>query len=719
MKNGTNLWITCIILTLALSLYFSISAFATPWTPLEWQDNGKLTDWVRDRNGNFVDDLIEKEIGAVSIIVDLNQCIGNPATSQFIQYLNSLGDVSYVGKYLSFIVVHGVDAKQAVSIAQRPEVAMVELNVPLKWLDTERRAMKVEASGTYANNLTTEGWHGSLNGNGVNIAILDSGVDNTHSELTGTFRFGYNAITKKVEDPAGNATGHGTWMARFALGTGNLGIAPGAGLVDIKIGDDQTGGTTAALAEALEKVIEKQKAWNIKVVNLSVTFNLNPPYDKNDGKEALSWLVNRVVASGIVVVTAAGNGPNQGDKEIKPPGTASWAITIGAADPGTTVNRNDDVINISTHGPRTDDGDQDKMDELKPEVANSSDSGTSPATARASGLAALLFQRAPDINPGSLKDLLIRTAEDLDSTADTNIKYPDNTPTWDKKWGFGLIDAFEAVDKLKNPNASDLTFIGYDGSTHPSSPWYYSRSLKIKRQGKEVEDIIAQKPHIIYARVLNNSSQSVSNVRVNFAFYQFTAGIPRFYDIGSDFISMINANGIFETSINWTPPTLKAGYDHGCILVTIDYGYDSKFSNMSNFAQKNVKVKATSSPATFTFHVENPLPVDARIDLKVTTDHKDWSVKLSESSFMLTNHDCARTIKATVEPLAGVKPGTEALFFVTAYATERGQEQAVDIGGVALKARFEGKKAESWVWWLIVIFILIALLIAFYAFRKK
>jgi hypothetical protein len=56
---------------------------------------------------------------------------------------------------------------------------------------------------------------------------------------------------------------------------------------------------------------------------------------------------------------------------------------------------------------------------------------------------------------------------------------------------------------------------------------------------------------------------------------------------------------------------------------------------------------------------------------------------------------------------------------VTAYATERGQEQAVDIGGVALKARFEGKKAESWVWWLIVIFILIALLIAFYAFRKK
>lgn len=705
MKNRVSLSFLFAFLLLIMTISFPGPTFAAPWTPIDWKDNGKLINWIRDRNGNFVDDLIEEQTGTVDVIVDLTGCVGDPSTSQFIQYLNTLGDVSYVGKYLSFVILKGVDVQQTFNIAQRPEVAMVELDVPLKWLDTERQAMKVQVSTEYPNNLTKKGWPSSLNGNGVNIAVLDSGVDDSHSELKGRYKYGYNAITQKEENPAGVSSGHGTYMARFALGTGNLGIAPGAGLIDIKIGTEQ-GAKTAEFLAALEKVIEKQKDWNIKVVNLSTTFDLAKPFDKNDGKEALSWLVNRVVASGIMVVTAAGNGAGNGDNEIKPPGTASLAMTVGAADPGSTANRADDVIKNSTYGPRNDDGDQDKLDELKPEFAVSSCCGTSPATARTSGLAALLIQKAPDITPGSLKDLLIRTAEDIDKTADTSIKYPKNTPTWDKKWGFGLVDAYTAVDNLQKANAPDLTFQGYDNSSHPSTPWYFSRSIKVKRQGQEVEDIVDKIPHTISARIINKSSQAANNVRVTFAFYQFTAGIPEFHDIGSDFVPTIQGQGIVEASIDWTPPKLQAGYEHGCILVTVDYGYDSDFAKMSNFAQRNLQVKTTSSPAIFSFRVENPLPHDAIIELKVTKERADWSINLSETNFSLASYDCAKTIQATVEPPPDAAPGTEALFYVTAYATEVGQEQPVDIGGVALKARFEEQKIAAWIWGLIGVLIL-------------
>jgi hypothetical protein len=381
------------------------------WTPLEWQDGGKLRGWIRDTNSNFVDDLIDEIAAAdpderIEAIIDFNRCPKDGlAALSFIESLG--GQFVYQSKFVTFVIFDNIRAGDAAAIGVRPEVAMVELSVPGEWRDLERQAMKVQASQQYPNTLASRyGWHGALNGAGVNIAIVDSGVDNSHSELTGRYRYGYNAMNHKYQDPPDDV-GHGTYMARFAVGTGNLGIAPSAGLVDIKVGDGSHTPTYATVSEALDVVLLKRQAWNIKVVNMSFSWNT-----ATDGRDALSQLVNRVAASGIVMVAAAGNGASQGNPKIAPPGTSSWAITVGAADPGTTVTRADDTIASSTHGPRDSDGDSDLLDELKPEVITSSCCGTSPAAARTSGLAALIFQSKPGINPGSMKDLLIRTAED-------------------------------------------------------------------------------------------------------------------------------------------------------------------------------------------------------------------------------------------------------------------------------------------------------------------
>ena len=143
---------------------------------------------MRDTNHNFVDDLIEAQAGQMKVIVDINQCIGNPNASRIIQFLKRYGDIAYIGKYLSFVVVVGIDRSEAAKIAARPEVAMVELSETDKWLGDNYRAAKVQKSTTYGTN-TLEGifgWPTTLNGSGVGIAFLDTGVDNSYPTAQAT-----------------------------------------------------------------------------------------------------------------------------------------------------------------------------------------------------------------------------------------------------------------------------------------------------------------------------------------------------------------------------------------------------------------------------------------------------------------------------------------------------------------------------------------------------
>jgi len=124
---------------------FAVTLPPSSWTPAEWQQDGKLRDWVRDRNGDFVDDAItagrpDKEVTA---IVDFNGCIND---AQDVSFLNQYGHVVYIGRYVSYAIVAGLKAGLAPRLASEPGVAMVELAAGGRWLDTERQAMKVEAS---------------------------------------------------------------------------------------------------------------------------------------------------------------------------------------------------------------------------------------------------------------------------------------------------------------------------------------------------------------------------------------------------------------------------------------------------------------------------------------------------------------------------------------------------------------------------------------------
>ncbi|HWO99602.1 MAG TPA: S8 family serine peptidase [Methylococcus sp.] len=406
-------------------------AAATPWTPMVWKDNGKLRHWVRDTNDNFVDDLIEARADSMTVIVDLNNCVGDPASSPFIAYLKTLGDVTYVGKYLSLVVVTGIDRDEARQIGARSEVAMVELAQTGRWTWDVYQAAKVRSSTTYAQTLESGfGWPATLDGNGVNIAILDTGVGPAYDA---SFRHGYNALTDSIENPMAEpaATDHAGYMAQLIYDPAN-GIARGSGLIDIKIGDG-SGPDPMAYVRALEKIYEMHRTWQIHVVSISAVFS-----GAADGRESWNQLVDLISGMGVLVV--AGSGDNAPDSQVLTPGAATRALAVATADIHNTVDRANDTA-TTVQGPRANDGDTDLLDELKPEVVFPMGGSTwlptnSAATAATAGLAALAFGYNSQLTDfdnkaaGNVKDLLIRSAE-AKGTADTAVVYPQAAATWD------------------------------------------------------------------------------------------------------------------------------------------------------------------------------------------------------------------------------------------------------------------------------------------------
>jgi|GEM_PF-4974185 len=700
---------------------------AAAWTPLAWQNDGKHRNWPRDADGDFVEDAIDQSSDEkVTVIVELNGCY-HPRESKLYGFLDSLGVVRYVGKYLTFVIVSDLPANRAADIAARPEVAMVELAAQPVMLDQGRRAMQVEQSTAYTESLEADlDWPGTVNGGGVNIAILDSGVDDSDPELAGRYLAGADCTTRWDECSLTNPVdeiGHGTFMAKLALGNGDAGIAPGARLVDIRAGG-ATGGLPGGLQRALELVYERKGRddWNIGVVNVSMGQTIAGAALGDDGTDVTAQLVNLLQGHGVVVVAGAGfNGDERISEDellcdsydcatITAPGSASRAITVAGADPNGTDNRDNDTTPYAASGPRDSDEDDDQLDELKPDLTAPTAYGGSNAVARTSGVAALIKQVVPEMPPGSLADLLVRTAEVkvAAADADTTERYPHDEPSWHSKWGFGQLNAYQALVHRQEPSLlTDLTFQDLYATDQPT-PWYDSLAISTERldAGLSLE---SGESDVIRVGIRNAGQVEARRVRIRYGFYPFTAGIPAFQDIGTQVIDL----GAGESTVleyPWTPPDMPFGEEHGCLRVEIDYGLDSEYGDRSNVAQKNVRVGSTGSPALFSFRVQNPLPYPATIRLEPVEKHEGWTLALSQDTFRMEPGDCAGIVEARVDAGTGVSPGSEVTYHIRAVAIpldSSKQKQPVEVGGVALRVQHGSTTFE----WTAVLGLLLGLIL--------
>ena len=232
-----------------------------------------------------------------------------------------------------------------------------------------------------------------INGAGVGVAVLDSGVvPNRETPVAEFHDFLVPDPAHKSTDVRCNApcdpNGHGTHVAGTIAGNGinsdgeNSGMAPGASLYALRVlGADGTG-TVAGVVSALEWVLENHTAKNIRVVNLS--FGMKPSGHLPDADPLAAMLdpvvgdplaiwTKKLVDAGVFVVAAAGNvgqipcatlppstthhsHPSAGSCDvwggITEPGTFPWVFTVGAnSSNGSFIREDDTRAKFSARGP--------------------------------------------------------------------------------------------------------------------------------------------------------------------------------------------------------------------------------------------------------------------------------------------------------------------------------------------------------------------------------
>lgn len=254
--------------------------------------------------------------------------------------------------------------------------------------------------------------HKLASGKRVKIAVIDTGVDAAHPVFAGAVHETFNAL-----GTAAQAEPHGTAIAGIVgARSGFVGIAPDADLLSARAFTVEKSGPAQSDTLAVLKSLDWSAARGARVVNMSFAGPQDP---------LLGRAIDAAVKSGMIVVAAAGNG----GPEAKPAYPAAFAnvIAVSATDdadkPYTQANRGT-YIAVAAPG----------VDVVAPAPKGAYDisSGTSLAAAHVSGIAALMLEREPKLQPADVRARLAAAAHNPNKQAADIV-------------GAGVVDAAEAV----------------------------------------------------------------------------------------------------------------------------------------------------------------------------------------------------------------------------------------------------------------------------------
>jgi len=266
-------------------------------------------------------------------------------------------------------------------------------------------------------------------GKGINIAIIDTGVDLNNQDLESSIVSSYNVLTSN--DDVQDTDGHGTYCSSIVASRGcnkMIGVAPESNLVIIKITKDSRNFNDNNLLKGINKAIELGA--DIISISLGSSF-------ENIG---ISQLIKQSILDGKIFIAAAGNMT----PHVLYPADMPGMISVNAA---SIENRQADYGNSKftlgiyrAHGPKnilhegiTIVAPGDYIDAYGLSNNIETITGTSFAAPYVAGVIALLLSQKPNLNHHEIRKMLIDTANK-------------NVNSFSKEyWGAGIIDPIKLI----------------------------------------------------------------------------------------------------------------------------------------------------------------------------------------------------------------------------------------------------------------------------------
>lgn len=292
-----------------------------------------------------------------------------------------------------------------------------------------------------------------IDGQGVTVAIVDTGVDWQHPALRQNYRGGqgdtinhvgnwFSAVQPTQTTPV-DLHGHGTHVAATAVGQQGLGVAPGAQWIAVGIADANGAIRDSAIHAAFQWLLAPDDRPELAPDVVNNSWGTAGDYT------AYVEDVRLLNLAGIISVFAAGNtGP--GDGSINAPASYPGVLSVAATDPEGSVTW------FSSRGPSP------LTAEPKPLLAAPGVhvlsaypdgryamlNGTSMATPHVVGTVALMLAAEPRLTAAEVSERLAAAAGNL---------------THDTATGWGTLDAYAAVSPLAATGAAVITIQGDAG----------------------------------------------------------------------------------------------------------------------------------------------------------------------------------------------------------------------------------------------------------------
>ncbi len=451
---------------------------------------------------------------------------------------NLSGNVEVLGEYkygFNGIALNISDAEAEKLLNESPYVEAIYKNLEVETLLDDVRPM-VGANKVWQQVKDSQGR--DVDGKGVNVAIIDTGVDYRHADLgksasgkifnskvVGGYDFAntidanndgdYDDPDDKIDLDPMDDNGHGTHVAGIIGSNGSIkGIAPGVNIYAFKALGSGGGGNLDDIQDGIEYAIGTRldgiSTNDIHIINLSVGSRCSNGFNTTScGPDApISQLVDSASSVGIVVVAAAGNvGTNP--NAIYMPGNARSAITVGS------INKDKQMSGFSSRGPVLWNGETiNKPDLVAPgegyppidtsnvpspspdpragicsakypgsipsvdciDSTHRSLKGTSMAAPVVAGIAALYMQKNPNATPYQVKIAL--------TTHATNLGFDVNSQGW------GMVDTknlFDFTPPQKTENFIATSFQdSYVDSNKPSANFGKSERMRVDGSPKKI-----------------------------------------------------------------------------------------------------------------------------------------------------------------------------------------------------------------------------------------